>query len=97
MQDLDTAAANGRLVGEVPYQSRISGNEEVLPVAASLMGAPGTNQKLLQVALKCLQDSGRPTKVDTGVSMFHNGRTWRKPPYLEIQRLNLTIRDACKA
>lgn len=31
------------IVGQLPYQSRISGNQENLPIAGSIAGAPGMN------------------------------------------------------
>ncbi|KAL8364197.1 hypothetical protein RB601_009776 [Gaeumannomyces tritici] len=62
-------------VGEVPYVSRVSGKEEVLPVCISMLGPPGTDTQLIAFAAKFLEGSGRYTAVKTGRSIgFASGR-----------------------
>ncbi|PVH86157.1 amidase signature enzyme [Cadophora sp. DSE1049] len=57
-------------ISSLPFQSRLSNITEVLPVVMSLMGAPGTDFELIEMALRCLQETGRPFKVNTGGRMF---------------------------
>ncbi|MCJ1357712.1 MAG: hypothetical protein MMC33_007708 [Icmadophila ericetorum] len=52
-------------ISQIPYQSRITGKEEQLPVVVSLIGAPGTDEALIEWALNALRKSNRPTKVMT--------------------------------
>ena len=54
------------LVGHVEYESRISGNSEYLPVVVSMLAAPHTDLALIQLAVKSLQNSSRPTAVRSG-------------------------------
>ena len=57
-------------IAEVTYKSRVSGCDEWLPVAVSLMGVKGSDIELLELVAKCLEGSGRPTAVRTGKRMF---------------------------
>ncbi|PVH68460.1 amidase signature enzyme [Cadophora sp. DSE1049] len=57
-------------ISQVEYDSRITGRKEQLPMVVSLLGAPGTDLQLLQLTLKGLENSGRPTKVKTGKTAF---------------------------
>lgn len=57
-------------VTQLPYQSRITGKEEQIPMVVSLMGAPGTDVRLEWV-VDSLRKSGRPTKVETGKLAFN--------------------------
>ena len=43
-------------------------------MVVSLMGAPGTDVRLLEWVLDCLRKSGRPTKVKTGKLAFDMGK-----------------------
>ena len=43
-------------VGEISYASRVSGNTERLPVAASIMGPPGSDFRLLAMAQRFLAE-----------------------------------------
>lgn len=61
----------GQIVGHVPFISKVTGNEEYLPMGISLMALPGSDLMLLDIAQACLEKAGRPTKVFTGKSMFH--------------------------
>lgn len=58
------------VVGQLSYKSRISGRSEFLPVVVSLMGPPGSDLQLVDVALQCLKKNGRPTRVQTGRELF---------------------------
>ncbi|KAJ5640422.1 hypothetical protein N7528_000047 [Penicillium herquei] len=57
-------------IGELKYQSRISGNQEHLPVVVSVLGKPGSDMALIDAMKKALKHSGRPTEVHTGRRMF---------------------------
>ncbi|CAG8984104.1 hypothetical protein HYALB_00010605 [Hymenoscyphus albidus] len=57
-------------ITELPYESRITGKTEQLPMVVSLMGRPGRDQELLTWTLDALQKSGRPTQVKTGRTAF---------------------------
>ncbi|KAI3337277.1 amidase signature enzyme [Xylariaceae sp. AK1471] len=67
---LDTNRIRETQVSEIPYVSRISGEEEKLPVVVSLMGASGTDLKLIRWTLDVLEKSGRPKKAKTGKVAF---------------------------
>ncbi|PTB59993.1 hypothetical protein M431DRAFT_488772 [Trichoderma harzianum CBS 226.95] len=56
-------------IAEIPYHSRVSDREEKLPFAVALMGAPGTDLKLIDTAIQILQSLNLPTVVRTGRSM----------------------------
>ncbi|KAF2502329.1 amidase signature enzyme [Lophium mytilinum] len=57
-------------IGEIPYQSVISGREEMLPVAVGLLALPGSDLLLMDLARGCLEKAGRPVSVHTGRYMF---------------------------
>ncbi|KAK4237949.1 hypothetical protein C8A03DRAFT_44235 [Achaetomium macrosporum] len=57
-------------IGDVPYQSRITGQTEHLPVVADLMAAPGKDLELMTAVEKILALSGRPTVLKTWKRMF---------------------------
>ena len=57
-------------VTQLPYQSRITGQEEKLPMVVSLIGAPGTDMRLLEWTIDSLRKSNRPTKVKAGKVAF---------------------------
>lgn len=59
-------------IGEVPYESRISGRLEWLPVAVNLVGAPGMDQWLFDAVTRVLRSSGRPETVSSGSRIFGN-------------------------
>lgn len=56
--------------GQVPYFSKVTGREELLPVGISVLSAPGMDLKLLDLIKDCLEKSGRPTEVKVGRTMF---------------------------
>lgn len=57
-------------VGEVPFESKVTGNVEYLPMGVSLMALPGSDLMLMDIAQKCLEQANRPTTVYAGKSMF---------------------------
>lgn len=57
-------------VGTWAYDSRVSGQQERLPVAASLMGASGLDYELLTLTRRFLENSDLPRAVETGREMF---------------------------
>ncbi|KKP04311.1 hypothetical protein THAR02_03588 [Trichoderma harzianum] len=59
-------------IAEIPYHSRVSDREEKLPFAVALMGAPGTDLKLIDTAIQILQSLHLPTVVQTGRSMYQD-------------------------
>ncbi|KAK4613947.1 hypothetical protein CLAFUW4_09096 [Fulvia fulva] len=59
-------------IGQIPYRSRITGVNEMLPVGASVVGGPGTDLSLIETAQTVLRYSGRPLCVATGRQMFED-------------------------
>ena len=57
-------------IGQVPYESKVSGRTEYLPVCVDLVGAPGMDTALIRTAQGCLESAGRETCVRTGETMF---------------------------
>ncbi|KAF2497086.1 hypothetical protein BU16DRAFT_560399 [Lophium mytilinum] len=57
-------------ISQTPYQTRITGKEEQLPMVVGLMGPPSTDKKLIHWTLQALRKSGRATKVMTGPAAF---------------------------
>lgn len=57
-------------IGDVPYASRIRGQNEYLPVVVDLVAAPGKDWELLDAVEKIMAGSGRPSVVRTGKRMF---------------------------
>ena len=56
-------------VGEVPYHSRVTDCEEMLPVSLALLGRPAMDRVMLGL-LKELEDSGALLPVKTGSRMY---------------------------
>ncbi|KAK4958306.1 hypothetical protein LTR10_004732 [Elasticomyces elasticus] len=54
----------------IPYQSRVSQREELLPFAVGLMSAKDMDLALFDVTIKCLQEVGRSVKVKCGKVPF---------------------------
>ena len=78
-----------KLVGTWTYDSKVSGQQERLPVAASLMGAAGLDNELITFARKFLMDCGLPVAVTTGREMFPDPAKRKKelePPTYGFQR-----------
>ncbi|KAF2831281.1 amidase signature enzyme [Ophiobolus disseminans] len=57
-------------IGEVAYSSKVSDNEEKLPVAVSVIGPPGQDLFLFDLVMKCPQNSNRPDRVLAGRKLF---------------------------
>lgn len=57
-------------IGEIPYDSKITGREEYLPVGVNVVGTPGSDFWLLDTMKTLLEKSGRPTAVQTGSRIF---------------------------
>ena len=57
-------------IGDIPYNSRITGRIEFLPVVANVAGAPWTDMALLAAVEKIMRLSNSPTTVATGPRMF---------------------------
>lgn len=57
-------------IGEVPYDSRITGRREWLPVGVNLVGAPGMDKWLIDTVAMFLKHSGRPDTVASGSRIF---------------------------
>ncbi|KAK0701218.1 amidase signature domain-containing protein [Apiosordaria backusii] len=57
-------------IGHTPFLSKVTGNEEQLPIAISLFGSPGRDLELFDIATKCLQRSKRPIAVKPGNDIF---------------------------
>lgn len=59
-------------IGEIPYDSRITGRREWLPVGVNLVGAPGMDKWLFDAVTMVLEASGRPDRVTSGSRIFGN-------------------------
>ncbi|KAI9670874.1 MAG: hypothetical protein M1817_003759 [Caeruleum heppii] len=59
-------------IGEVPYESRITGQQEYLPVSLSIVSRPGQDLTLFDI-LNGLEDRGVLREVGTGPRLFNNG------------------------
>ncbi|KAK4222507.1 amidase signature domain-containing protein [Podospora fimiseda] len=57
-------------IGHSPFISKVSRNEEKLPIAISLLGSPGRDLELFDIVIECLRKSGRPMAVKSGKEMF---------------------------
>ncbi|KAJ4299616.1 hypothetical protein N0V90_004862 [Kalmusia sp. IMI 367209] len=57
--------------GHVPFESRVTEQIEYLPMAVSLLGAPGTDMELITLTGEFLAHTGRPGRVSTGKTMWH--------------------------
>lgn len=57
-------------IGELKYHSRISGNDEYLPVVVSVLGKPGSDMALINAMKTVLTKARRPLQVKTGSRMF---------------------------
>ncbi|KAK1833473.1 amidase signature domain-containing protein [Podospora conica] len=69
-------------IGQNPYQSRVSGREEFAPIFTTLVGGPGTDLMLLDLAQQTLDKAGWPSKVLTGRTMFKVGNNERHSTYV---------------
>lgn len=57
-------------VGDIPYTSTVTKREEPLPIAASVIGPPGTDLILVDLVEKGMKAGGLATTVKTGRSMY---------------------------
>ncbi|KAK4213124.1 amidase signature domain protein [Rhypophila decipiens] len=64
-------------IGQKPYESRISGRKEYLPIVSTLMGAKGSDVLLLNLAEAALKKANWPTQVKTGREAFAIGNNAR--------------------
>ncbi|KAF4992471.1 hypothetical protein FGRMN_7142 [Fusarium graminum] len=53
-------------IGEMPYDSRVTGRQEYLPFSVAVMGVQGTDLILMDTVHSVLESAGFPTKVNTG-------------------------------
>lgn len=58
------------IVGDIPYNSTVTKREEPLPIAVSVIGAPGADMTLVDLVEKGLKGSGVATEVKTGRFMY---------------------------
>jgi len=56
-------------ISEVPYHSRVSGQEERMPFVVALMSLPGTDLLLMDTIYDVLKKSGMKTTVAAGKTM----------------------------
>ncbi|KAI1151518.1 amidase signature enzyme [Nemania diffusa] len=57
-------------IGQSKYKSRVSGQEENLPIAGSIAGAPGSDLMLIKLVERALKKAGWPTQVACGRDAF---------------------------
>ncbi|VUC36601.1 unnamed protein product [Clonostachys rosea] len=55
---------------QMPYHSRISGRDEVRPIASTLVGAKGSDLMLIKLAAAAFERASWPTTVQTGRYMY---------------------------
>ncbi|CAD6441551.1 2b413a13-dc52-4ba4-a058-9d09563205e3 [Sclerotinia trifoliorum] len=60
-------------VGQKPYNSRISGLKEYMPIVSSFMGAKDSDVMLINLAEAVLKNAEWPTEVQTGREAFEVG------------------------
>lgn len=66
MKNTDRSTA----VGHIPYHSKKTHVEEMLPVAISILGLPRTDMSLIETVEIVLRKSDRPLRVAVGREMF---------------------------
>lgn len=57
-------------VGDIPYHSIVTEREEPLPIAVSVIGAPGMDLNLVEIVEKGMKAAGLSSQVKTGRSMY---------------------------
>lgn len=70
VHELTLSQTNDTLVGRWSYESKVSGQQEFLPVAASLMGSAGADYELVTFACRFLKECKLPDAVKTGRDIF---------------------------
>ncbi|KAK7213378.1 hypothetical protein V2G26_020556 [Clonostachys chloroleuca] len=55
---------------QMPYFSRISGRDEVRPIASTLIGAKGSDLMLIELAIAAFEKASWPTTIQTGCYMY---------------------------
>ncbi|KAI8628594.1 putative amidase [Xylariaceae sp. FL1651] len=55
---------------QMPYHSKISGRDEVRPIASTLIGAKGSDLMLIKLAHEAFEAASWPTRIQTGRYMF---------------------------
>ncbi|KXT13582.1 hypothetical protein AC579_8094 [Pseudocercospora musae] len=60
-------------IGQVPYHSRMTDRQEMLPVCASVLSKEKTDLSLIQTIENVLRHAHRPLSVATGRQMFEPG------------------------
>ncbi|MCJ1387004.1 hypothetical protein MMC17_010133 [Xylographa soralifera] len=60
-------------IGQFPFDSRVSGRKEYLPVTGTIVGAKGSDLMLFNLAKAALEKANWPTKVATGRYAFDLG------------------------
>ncbi|KAK0716702.1 putative amidase [Apiosordaria backusii] len=74
-------------IGQKPYDSRISGMKEHLPIVSSFMGAKGSDVMLLNLAEAALKSANWPTEVKTGRKTFAIGDNVRNVLEEDIEQI----------
>lgn len=64
-------------IGQSPYESRVTGCTEHLPIACSIAGASGSDLMLINLIYDALTTQGWPTEVKTGRYAFRLGNNIR--------------------
>ncbi|KAI0115657.1 amidase signature domain-containing protein [Nemania sp. FL0031] len=59
-------------IDEIPYHSRITDREEMLPFAVAVMSPAGTDIALMDEMFNVMKEAGMPTSVKPGRSMFND-------------------------
>lgn len=78
---LVSESADETIVGTWTYDSKVSGQQERLPVAASLMGASVLDYELITLARRFLEERDLPDAVKAGREMFRPDPTKGEQKY----------------
>lgn len=63
-------------IGEIKFLSEVTERVEPLPIAVSVVGAPGTDLWLMEVVRKAMELGGLPTRLETGRSIYGEGTAY---------------------
>ncbi|KAG5755894.1 hypothetical protein H9Q70_001490 [Fusarium xylarioides] len=55
---------------QMPYLSKVSGRQEMRPIASTMIGAKGSDLMLIKLANEAFKNAGWPTSIDTGRYMY---------------------------
>ena len=63
-------------IGEIPFLSEVTERVAPLPVAVSIVGAPGMDLVLMEVVRRALEVGELRMRLETGRSIYGGGTAW---------------------